>query len=100
MSWITRHRAGVIMGKMIVADGHRVGLNPRRDIEIGIGDDFSLAAGMNQKTRMAVPLEEIRTQGQAFAVIAARLNQLASMMKKVHHRRIAHRLDEFTQRQE
>jgi hypothetical protein len=49
---------------------------------------------------MAVPLDKIRTEHQVLAAISARLNQLASVMKKLHNGWIANRFDKFTQRQE
>jgi hypothetical protein len=35
------------MGKMIVADGHRVGLDSRRHVEIRVGNHFRMAAGLD-----------------------------------------------------
>jgi hypothetical protein len=49
---------------------------------------------------MAVPLDKIRSEHQVLAAISTRLDQLASVMKKLHDRWIANRFDKFTQRQE
>src|SRR5688572_11877955 len=46
---ITRDSAGVVVGEMIVADGHRIRLDSRGHVEVRIRDDFGLAAGMNQE---------------------------------------------------
>jgi hypothetical protein len=50
---------------VIIAHGHGIGLDAGRDIEIGIGDDLGLTSRMDQKTRMAVPLDEEIAENEA-----------------------------------
>jgi hypothetical protein len=58
---VARNRSGIVVSEMIVADGDRVSLDTWSDIKVWVGDDFGLTAGMNQKTRVAIPLDEIVT---------------------------------------
>src|SRR5687768_4481005 len=46
---ITGDSTGVVMGEMVVTDGHGIRLDPRSHVEVWIRDNFGLAAGMNQK---------------------------------------------------
>ena len=39
---IARHRPGIVVRKVVIANGHCVGLNAWRHVEIGIGDDLGL----------------------------------------------------------
>src|SRR5262249_61614508 len=76
---IAAHRAGIVVGEVIVANGHGVRRDSWRHIEIGIRHDFRLAAGMNQKTRMAIPLDEKIPQHRSLAW--TNLNELAALLK-------------------
>jgi hypothetical protein len=67
------------MGEVIVANRHGIGLNPRRYIEIGIRHDLRLTAGMDQKTRMAVPLDEKVSEGRALARTG--LNKVTALLE-------------------
>ena len=51
---------GIVVRKVIIAHGDCVGLNAGRHIEIWIGDNLGLTAGMDQETRVAIPVDEIR----------------------------------------
>src|SRR5205814_10236931 len=83
--------ADVVVGDVVVAHGHRVGLDPRRDVEIGVGDDARLAAGLNQKARMAEPFDEVAAELGRRAP-AARLSQRALFVEELDQRGIAERL--------
>lgn len=56
---VAGNRSRIVVRKVIVAYRDRVSLDPRCDIEVWIRHDFGLTAGMDQKTRVAVPLDEI-----------------------------------------
>ena len=59
---IAGHCACIVMSKVVIAHSDRVSLNTRCDVEIGVRDHFGLTAGMDQKTGMTIPLDEIVTQ--------------------------------------
>jgi hypothetical protein len=58
---IAGNRSRIVVCKVIVADGDRVSLDTGCDIEVWIRNNFGLTAGMDQKTRVAIPLDEIVT---------------------------------------
>ena len=47
---IAGHSTCIVVGEMVIADGHGIRLDPRSHVEVWIRDDLGLAAGMNQKT--------------------------------------------------
>jgi hypothetical protein len=78
---------------MIVADRDGVGLDARSHVEIGVGDDFSFAPGVNQKARMAIPLYEVVAQRQSSA--RSSLNHLSPAVEEPDQRRITHCLGDL-----
>jgi hypothetical protein len=58
---IAGNRPSIVMCKVVVAHSDRVSLDTRRHIEIRIRHHLGLTAGVDQKTRMAIPLDEILT---------------------------------------
>ena len=67
------------MREMVVANRNGVGLNARRDIEVGIRHHFGLATGMNQEARVTVPLYEIVAQRRALA--GTNLSEVPPLLK-------------------
>src|SRR5262245_7863022 len=59
---VARNRSRVVVREMIVANCDRISLDARCDIEVWIGHYFGLTAGMNQKTRVSIPLDEIMSE--------------------------------------
>src|SRR5918994_4633768 len=47
--WIAGDGTGVVVGEMVVADGHGICLDARSHVKVWIRDNFGLAAGMNQE---------------------------------------------------
>src|SRR5258706_4141567 len=97
---ISGHRAGIVMGEMTVAQRHRIGLNPGCHIEIGVGNHFSLATGMDQKTRMAVPLKKVGAErGTLRRRTAARLYQMTPVVQQMDQGGIAKSFSQTAERQ-
>src|SRR6476660_3473825 len=94
---ISGHRASIVMGKMIVADGHRIGLDTRGHVEIRTGNHFYVTAGLDQKTGVSKPVDEGRAKGWRPGTITSSLHQMSPMMKQLDQRRIAHRFGDAAQ---
>src|SRR3989338_9801330 len=85
--WAAGYRSDVVVGNVVVAHGHGIGLDSRRHVEIGIRYHLGPAARVYQKARMAEPLHKI--VAQAGGPPGADLDEIESLLQQPDQRGVA-----------